>query len=364
MAHAAAPPLWSGCASPTTQRARPNLLTASKPCSTGSPRTPLWIAEKRQRCGRRGICRVHRSVDPWRCRDRYPRLVVIRTLSKAHALAGARVGFAVARPQTLDLIKSFRAPASVSTVSAALATAALCRPELAAANVARIAEQRARLTADLSAIGWQPYPPRSTSSLSGSRHRAPPGPRPRRSCGPAWCLDRSASIIARRLSPFDRPVGRRERPPHRNSQGYPSMSQIGTVTASGPRWATVTRSTRETQITVTLKLGWHGPDEHRHRRGFYDHLLGSMAHHALFDLDDRRTGDLVIDEHHTVEDVALVLGASLAQALGDRRHRPLRRCPVPMDESVATAVVTQAAVRTQLWICRSRANGRAKLPSS
>ena len=91
-------------------------------------------------------------------RDRYPRLVVIRTLSKAHALAGARVGFAVARPQTLDPIKSFRAPASVSTVSAALATAALCRPELAAANVARIAEQRARLTADLSAIGWQPYP--------------------------------------------------------------------------------------------------------------------------------------------------------------------------------------------------------------
>jgi len=90
-------------------------------------------------------------------RNRYPRLAIIRTLSKAHALAGARVGFVVARPATLAPITSFRAPASVSTVSAALAAAALRRPELAAANVARIAEQRARLIAEISAAGWRPY---------------------------------------------------------------------------------------------------------------------------------------------------------------------------------------------------------------
>jgi histidinol-phosphate aminotransferase len=91
-------------------------------------------------------------------RAAYPRLVVVRTLSKAHALAGARVGFAVARPETLAPIVSFRAPASVSTVSAALATASLTRPELAAANVVRLTEQRARLIAELSALGWRPYP--------------------------------------------------------------------------------------------------------------------------------------------------------------------------------------------------------------
>ena len=99
---------------------------------------------------------VGRSVLPLRAL--YPRLVVIRTLSKAHALAGARVGFAVARPETLAPILAFRAPASVSTVSAALATAALRRPELAATNVARISEQRARLIGELSALGWLPYP--------------------------------------------------------------------------------------------------------------------------------------------------------------------------------------------------------------
>jgi histidinol-phosphate aminotransferase len=99
---------------------------------------------------------VGRSALP--LRSRYARLVVIRTLSKAHALAGARVGFAVARPETLAPVVSFRAPASVSTVSAALGTASLQRPELAAANVARIAEQRDRLGAELAAAGWSPYP--------------------------------------------------------------------------------------------------------------------------------------------------------------------------------------------------------------
>jgi imidazoleglycerol-phosphate dehydratase len=118
------------------------------------------------------------------------------------------------------------------------------------------------------------------------------------------------------------------------------MSQIGTVTASGPRWATVTRSTKETQITVTLKLDGTGETNIETGVGFYDHLLGSMAYHALFDIEIAATGDLVIDEHHTVEDVALVLGAALAQALGDRSGiARFGDSAVPMDESVATAVV-------------------------
>jgi imidazoleglycerol-phosphate dehydratase len=118
------------------------------------------------------------------------------------------------------------------------------------------------------------------------------------------------------------------------------MSQIGTVTASGPRWSTVTRSTKETQITVTLKVDGTGQTNIETGVGFYDHLLGSMAYHALFDLEIAATGDLIIDEHHTVEDVALVLGAALAQALGDRDGiARFGDAAVPMDESVATAVV-------------------------
>jgi histidinol-phosphate aminotransferase len=99
---------------------------------------------------------VGRTVLP--LRFEYPRLVVIRTLSKAHALAGIRVGFAVATPQTLAPILAYRAPASVGTISAALAAASLTRLELSASNVAQIAEQRTRLIRQLSELGWRPYP--------------------------------------------------------------------------------------------------------------------------------------------------------------------------------------------------------------
>ena len=117
-------------------------------------------------------------------------------------------------------------------------------------------------------------------------------------------------------------------------------SQIGTVVASGERWATVTRSTRETQITVTLKLDGTGETNIETGVGFYDHLLDSLAHHALFDLEVQAAGDLVIDEHHTVEDVALVLGAALAAALADRSGIVrFGDAAVPMDESIVTAVV-------------------------
>ena len=106
---------------------------------------------------------VGRTVLPLRCD--YPRLVVVRTLSKAHALAGARVGFAIARPETLAPVLSYRAPASVGTVSAALAAASLARPQLAAANVALIGEQRERLSRELAALGWRPYPSQSNFIL-------------------------------------------------------------------------------------------------------------------------------------------------------------------------------------------------------
>jgi imidazoleglycerol-phosphate dehydratase len=117
-------------------------------------------------------------------------------------------------------------------------------------------------------------------------------------------------------------------------------AQIGTVLASGNRSATVARSTRETNITVKLGLDGTGQTNISTGVGFYDHLLNSLAHHALFDLDVEATGDLVVDEHHTVEDVALVLGAALAAALDDRAGIVrFGDASVPMDESLATAVV-------------------------
>lgn len=106
------------------------------------------------------------------------------------------------------------------------------------------------------------------------------------------------------------------------------------------RRVTVARTTRETSITLTLDLDGTGTATISTGIGFYDHLLTSFAHHGLFDLAIDAAGDLDVDEHHTVEDVALVLGAALAEALGDRAGiRRFGDASVPMDESMASAVL-------------------------
>ena len=106
------------------------------------------------------------------------------------------------------------------------------------------------------------------------------------------------------------------------------------------RGATVARRTRETDVTVTIDLDGTGDARIATGIGFDDHLLQSFAHHGLFDISIEATGDLHIDAHHTVEDVALVLGAAVAEALGDRAGiRRFGDATVPMDESISTAVL-------------------------
>jgi imidazoleglycerol-phosphate dehydratase len=109
---------------------------------------------------------------------------------------------------------------------------------------------------------------------------------------------------------------------------------------AGVRVAALRRRTRETDVTVRVALDGSGDASISTGVGFYDHLLTSFAHHSLIDLRVEATGDLEVDDHHTVEDVALVLGSALAAALGDRAGiRRFGDAAVPMDEAVATAVV-------------------------
>ena len=88
----------------------------------------------------------------------YPRLIVVRTASKAYALAGLRVGFAIARPELVDRINPYRPPGSVSTVSVTVVTEALADPTILEANLARVRGERQRLSDGLSAAGWSVGP--------------------------------------------------------------------------------------------------------------------------------------------------------------------------------------------------------------
>ena len=117
------------------------------------------------------------------------------------------------------------------------------------------------------------------------------------------------------------------------------LGEIEIGPAEGRR-VTVARTTNETEVTVTLGIDGAGHTSIDTGIGFYDHLLGALAHHGLFDLATQADGDLQVDEHHTVEDVALVLGAAFAQALGDRVGiARFGQSSVPMDEAVAIAVI-------------------------
>ena len=112
------------------------------------------------------------------------------------------------------------------------------------------------------------------------------------------------------------------------------------VARPGNSAVTVRRETRETKIAITLRIAGTGTSEISTGIGFYDHLLTSFAHHGLFDLVIDAKGDIEVDEHHTVEDVALVLGAAFAEALGDKAGiNRFGDAAVPMDESMAIAVI-------------------------
>ncbi|WP_049937630.1 imidazoleglycerol-phosphate dehydratase HisB [Haloplanus natans] len=106
------------------------------------------------------------------------------------------------------------------------------------------------------------------------------------------------------------------------------------------RTAARSRETAETTIDLTLDVDGEGDARVDTGIGFFDHMLESFAKHGLFDLTVDCDGDLEIDDHHTVEDVALVLGAAFDEALGDKRGiRRFADRRVPLDEAVASVVV-------------------------
>ena len=106
------------------------------------------------------------------------------------------------------------------------------------------------------------------------------------------------------------------------------------------RSATIKRETKETKIEISLNLDGRGQHDIATGLGFLDHMLTHIALHGLFDLTVRAEGDLHVDAHHTVEDVALVLGSAFDQALGDRKGIVrMAHAYVPMDETLAFVAV-------------------------
>ena len=126
------------------------------------------------------------------------------------------------------------------------------------------------------------------------------------------------------------------------------------LAASGPRVGVLARKTTETDVSVTFNLDGQGQYDVDTGNGFLDHMVNQLARHGLFDITLRAKGDVHTGWHHLVEDVAIMLGRSFRQALGDARGiRRMGHAFVPLDEALAMVVVdcsgrAYAAVETGL----------------
>ena len=106
------------------------------------------------------------------------------------------------------------------------------------------------------------------------------------------------------------------------------------------RTATIERNTRETKIRVTLGLDGTGKGEIDTGIGFFDHMLDGFARHGLFDLTAKCQGDVQVDSHHSIEDMGIVLGTAIREALGDKKGIVrYGSCMLPMDETLAMCAI-------------------------
>lgn len=251
-------------------------------------------------------------------------VIVLRTFSKAFALAGARVGYALADAETAAELNRRQAPAPVSTLSAALALAALADPP----DVRPQVEERERLAGELRGLGFAPLPSRANFLFV-------PADDPSR-LGAALLAD---GIVVR-VFPDGLRISVRDREDDDLLLASLDRALDRPVRETAGRRARHVRATAETRFRVRLALDGSSRVRVATGGGLYDHFLEQLAFHGGLDLALEGAGDGETGLHHTVEDAAISLGEALDRALGDRRGiARYGNAEVPMDEALARAAV-------------------------
>jgi histidinol-phosphate/aromatic aminotransferase/cobyric acid decarboxylase-like protein/imidazoleglycerol phosphate dehydratase HisB len=253
-------------------------------------------------------------------------VVVIRTFSKAFGLAGGRAGYALADARTAAELNRRQSPAPISTLSAALAVAALADPPDVPAQVA----ERERLARGLRALGLVPLPSRTNFVFVPVETPEELGA----------ALLRSGLVV--RVFPDG--IRASVRDPEDDDlllEGVArALDRPAPVAGSGRRSVRHLRATAETRVRVRLSLDGASRVRVATGAGLYDHLLEQLAFHAGFDLVLEAAGDLETGEHHTAEDAAIAFGEALDRALGERRGiARFGDAVLPMDDALARAAV-------------------------
>ncbi len=246
-------------------------------------------------------------------------VVVVRTFSKAFALAGARIGYLLAAAELAAELRARQSPAPVSTLSVALALAALRTP----LDLGPVLEERERLEVELRALGFEPLPSRANFVFvqTGEAERL--------------ADDLLAAGCVVRVTGGGIRITVRDR----EDDDLLLAAFRGEDYAQRRRSRGV-RATAETQLRVRLSLDGEGRVRVATGAGLYDHLFEQLAFHGGLDLVVEGSGDWETGPHHTAEDIAIAIGEALDRALGDRRGiARYGSADVPMDDALARAAV-------------------------
>jgi histidinol-phosphate aminotransferase/imidazoleglycerol-phosphate dehydratase/histidinol-phosphatase len=257
-------------------------------------------------------------------------VVVLRTLSKAYGLAGARIGCAIADPQIIEIVARVSPPYPLPTPSITTALDAL-GPERMPVHAERVS----RLLADRDALAA-----RLAKANEIERLRLGGNFLFLEVADPAGLAKRLAAAAIRvRFRPNAAPGGVRITI-GTEAENRAVLTVFGLPPASHPtRRAEIVRDTKETRIALAIDLDRAEPRRIDSGIPFYDHMLDQVAAHGGFSLTLACSGDLAVDPHHSVEDIAIALGQGLKQALGDKSGIARFGFALPMDEASAEVLV-------------------------
>ena len=255
-----------------------------------------------------------------------PNLIVLRSLSLAYGLAGARVGAAIAQPQTLARLAGVLEPWALPKPLVRLAQQALDPSRMleTAERIASVNRERARVAREVARL----------MTVEG-------GVGPILMARPE-AMDDTLASLARYGVAADRSGDRLRLPvsikPEVNDR---LLAALGlTPPKHRPsRTGQAVRDTKETRIVCAVDLDATGPITIQTGVGFFDHMLEQIAAHGGFSLRLQCEGDLHTDPHHTIEDSAIALGQALKQALGERKGIARYGFVLPMDEANATVSI-------------------------